>query len=42
VDLNQQAALLVEYQRSYQANAEMVSVLNQLLQSTINMLAPGA
>ena len=41
VDLNTQAALLVEYQRSYEANAEMVTVLNQLLQDTINMLQPG-
>jgi flagellar hook-associated protein 1 FlgK len=42
VDLNTQAALLVEYQRSYEANSEMVTVLNQLLQDTVNMLAPGA
>jgi flagellar hook-associated protein 1 FlgK len=41
VDLNTQAALLVEYQRSYEANSEMVTVLNQLLQDTINMLEPG-
>ena len=41
VDLNQQAATLVEYQRSYEANAEMITVLNQLMQDTINILEPG-
>ena len=41
VDLNQQAITLVEYQRSYEANAEMITVLNQLVQDTINMLTPG-
>ena len=41
VDLNDQAATLVEYQRSYEANAEMLTVLNQLMQDTINILAPG-
>lgn len=38
VDLNKQAVSLVEYQRSYEANAEMIKVLNQLLQDTLNML----
>src|ERR1017187_860350 len=42
VNLDQQAATLVEYQRSYEANAEMLTVLNQLMQDTINILAPGA
>ena len=41
VNLDQQAANLVEYQRSYEANAEMLTVLNQLMQDTINILAPG-
>jgi flagellar hook-associated protein 1 FlgK len=41
VDLNQQAVTLVEYQRAYEANAEMITVLNQLVQDTINMLEPG-
>jgi flagellar hook-associated protein 1 FlgK len=41
VDLNQQAVTLVEYQRAYEANAEMITVLNQLVQDTINMLQPG-
>ncbi len=41
VDLNQQAATLIEYQRSYEANAEMLTVLNQLMQDTINILEPG-
>lgn len=41
VDLNQEAAALVEYQRAYEANAEMLTVLNQLMQETINILEPG-
>ena len=41
VNLDQQAATLVEYQRSYEANAEMLTVLNQLMQDTINILEPG-
>jgi len=41
VDLNQEAASLVEYQRAYEANAEMLTVINQLMQETINILAPG-
>jgi len=42
VDLNQEAAALVQYQQAYQANAEMLTVINQLMQDTINILAPGA
>jgi len=42
VDLNQQAVLLVQYQSSYEANAEMITVLNQIMQVTINILQPGA
>jgi flagellar hook-associated protein 1 FlgK len=41
VDLDQQAVTLVEYQRAYEANAEMLTVLNQLMQDTINILEPG-
>jgi flagellar hook-associated protein 1 FlgK len=41
VNLDQQAVTLVEYQRAYEANAEMLTVLNQLLQDTINILEPG-
>jgi len=41
VDLDEQAANLVEYQRAYEANAEMLTVLNQLMQDTINILEPG-
>jgi flagellar hook-associated protein FlgK len=32
---------LVQYQSSYEANAEMITVLNQLMQDTINILEPG-
>jgi flagellar hook-associated protein 1 FlgK len=41
VDLDQQAVTLVQYQSSYEANAEMITVLNQLMQDTINILEPG-
>ena len=41
VNLDEQAVSLVEYQRAYEANAEMLTVLNQLMQDTINILAPG-
>ncbi len=41
VNLDQQAATLVEYQRAYEASAEMLTVLNQLMQDTINILEPG-
>jgi flagellar hook-associated protein 1 FlgK len=40
VDLNQQAATLVQYQQAYQANSEMLTVINQLLLDTINILTP--
>lgn len=42
VDLNQQAAALVEFQRAYEANSKLVSVLDQLTQDTINMMTPSA
>ena len=38
VSLDEQAAWLVEYQRAYQANAQLFSVLNSLTQTTVNML----
>jgi flagellar hook-associated protein 1 FlgK len=40
VDLNQQAASLVEFQRAYEANSKMISVLDQLTLDTINMMTP--
>jgi flagellar hook-associated protein 1 FlgK len=38
VSLDDQAALLVEFQRAYEANSRVVSVLDELTQATINML----
>lgn len=40
VDLNEEAVRLVEFQRAYEANARMVTVLDQLTQDTIQMLTP--
>jgi len=40
VDLNQQAAVILQYQQAYQANSEMLTVINQLLLDTINILTP--
>jgi flagellar hook-associated protein 1 FlgK len=42
VSLDEQAASLVEFQRAYQANAQLFSVLNSLTQTAVNMLQPGA
>ncbi len=39
VDLNSEAMTLVEFQRAYEATAQMITVLNQLTQDTINILA---
>ncbi len=41
VDLNEQAALLVQFQNSYQANAQLFTVLNSLTQTAVNLLQPG-
>jgi len=38
VDLNDEAAQLVEFQRAYDANSKVVTVLDELTQATINML----
>ncbi len=38
VDLNEQAAQMVEFQRAYSATSKMVSILDELTQATINML----
>jgi len=40
VNLNEQAALLVQYQNSYQANAQLFTVLNSLTQTAVNLLQP--
>jgi flagellar hook-associated protein 1 len=38
VDLNEEAMRLVEFQRAYQANAQFLTVLDQLALDTINLL----
>jgi flagellar hook-associated protein 1 FlgK len=39
VSLDEEAAKLVEYQRSYQANAKMIQVLSDLTQTLLNSVA---
>lgn len=39
VSLNQQAALLMQYQQSYQAAAQMISTINQLTQSLLTTMS---
>jgi flagellar hook-associated protein 1 FlgK len=41
VSLDEEAVRLVEFQRAYQATAKLVTILDQLSQTTINMI-PGA
>jgi flagellar hook-associated protein 1 FlgK len=40
VSLDQEATTITAYQRSYQASAQLVSILNQLTQDTINLVGP--
>jgi len=40
VSLDEQAAALVQFQRAYQANAQLFSVLDSLTQTAVNMLQP--
>ncbi|MCL4403066.1 MAG: flagellar hook-associated protein FlgK [Acidobacteria bacterium] len=40
VSLNEQAAELIQYQRAYQAAAKMVTVLNELTQTLLDMVQP--
>ena len=40
VSLDQEAATITTYQRSYQANAQVISILNQLTQDVINLIPP--
>ena len=41
VSLDQEATEMVQYQRAYQANAQMVTVLDQLSQDVISMIQQG-
>src|SRR5207248_6623497 len=38
VSLNEEATILVEFQRAYQANSKFITILDQLTQDTINIL----
>jgi len=38
VSLDEEAAILVEFQRAYQANSKFMTVLDQLTQTTINLI----
>jgi flagellar hook-associated protein 1 FlgK len=40
VSLDQEAVNITDYQRAYEANAQVVSILNQLTQDTVNMTVP--
>lgn len=38
VDLNEEAAMMIEYQRSFEAAARMVTVLNEMTETLINII----
>jgi len=40
VDINEEASNLIRFQNAYQASAQVASVINSLLQTTINMVGP--
>jgi flagellar hook-associated protein 1 FlgK len=40
VSLDQEAVLLVQYQRAYEASSKLISVLDQLTLDTLNMMTP--
>jgi flagellar hook-associated protein 1 FlgK len=40
VSLDEEATLLIQFQRAYEANSRLITVLNQLTQDTINILQP--
>jgi flagellar hook-associated protein 1 FlgK len=42
VSLDEEAVNVVEFQRAYEANSHLVSILDQLTLDTINMLTPSA
>lgn len=39
VSLDQEAAVMIQFQRAYEANARFITVLDQLTQDTINILS---
>jgi flagellar hook-associated protein 1 FlgK len=40
VSLDQEATILIQFQRAYQANSRFITVLNQLTETAINILQP--
>lgn len=40
VSLNEVATIMIQFQRAYEANARLLTILNQLSQETIDMLQP--
>ena len=38
VSINEEAANLVAFQRQYEANAELIRILNSLTETTINLI----
>ncbi len=42
VSLDQEAVNITDYQRAYEANAQVVSILNQLTQDEVNMTVPNS
>jgi len=40
VNLDEEAAILIQFQRAYQATSRFITVLDQLSQDTINLLQP--
>jgi flagellar hook-associated protein 1 FlgK len=38
VSLDEEAAYLMQFQRAYQANAQMITTLNELTESVLQML----
>lgn len=42
VSLDQEAATITAYQRSYEANSQVVSIVNQLTEDVVNMIIPSS
>ena len=42
VSLDDEAAILIQFQNAYQASSKLISVLDQMTQDTINMLSTTA
>ena len=40
VSLDEEATILIQFQRAYEANSRLITVLDQLSQATIDMLQP--